>query len=119
MRISRRVWAGLGTFLASVTLLGVWVVTRRLSDSGLAAQSSTQKALEEPHDIPFCELVDDPAANTHELVGVSAFATHGFEDFSFAEPNCPERRQSASIWLTYGGKAKSDTVYCCPGEGQE
>ncbi|HUO15152.1 MAG TPA: hypothetical protein VMX38_09205, partial [Verrucomicrobiae bacterium] len=44
----------------------------------------------------------------------SAFVTHGFEDFHVTEPDCPT--QNFSVWLMYGGKAESNTVYCCPGE---
>lgn len=40
--------------------------------------------------------------------------THGFEDFQVTEPDCPT--QHFSVWLMYGGKAESNTVYCCPGE---
>jgi hypothetical protein len=48
------------------------------------------------------------------VVRLTGFVTHGFEDFQIAEPTCPT--QGFSIWLTYGGKAESNTMYCCPGE---
>jgi hypothetical protein len=41
--------------------------------------------------------------------------THGFEDFHLADPTCTT--QGFSVWVMYGGKAQSDTAYCCPGEG--
>src|SRR5579864_7767447 len=68
----------------------------------------------EPHAVTYCELSKDPAAHNHELVRLTAFVTHGFEDFQIVEPSCPT--QDFHIWLMYGGKAESNTAYCCPGE---
>ncbi len=67
-----------------------------------------------PHEVTYCELSRDPAAYNHALVRLTAFVTHGFEDFQVTEPDCPT--QHFSVWLMYGGKAESNTVYCCPGE---
>lgn len=64
--------------------------------------------------VTYCDLSKDPAAYDHELVQLTAFVTHGFEDFHIVEPTCPT--QDFQIWLAYGGKAESNTVYCCPGE---
>ncbi len=67
-----------------------------------------------PQDVTYCDLSRDPAGHNHELVRLTAFVTHGFEDFHFAEPTC--RTQGFSIWVMYGGSAQSNTAYCCPGE---
>jgi hypothetical protein len=67
-----------------------------------------------PREVTYCQLSRDPAAYNHELVRLTAFATHGFEDFHLADPTCPT--QGFSLWVMYGGKAQSDTTYCCPGE---
>jgi hypothetical protein len=67
-----------------------------------------------PREVTYCELSRDPAAYNHELVRLTAFVTHGFEDFHLADPTC--HTQGFSLWVTYGGKAQSDTTYCCPGE---
>jgi hypothetical protein len=48
------------------------------------------------------------------LVRLTAFVTHGFEDFHLADPNC--LTEGFSVWVMYGGRAQSDTPYCCPGE---
>src|SRR5579862_3868646 len=77
----------------------------------LLAQSGSSS---EPRQVTYCELSRDPAAYNHEVVRLTAFVTHGFEDFQMAGPDCPT--QGFSIWLMYGGKAESNTVYCCPGE---
>lgn len=69
----------------------------------------------QPRQVTYCELSRDPAAYNHELIRITAFMTHGFENFHLADPNCAT--QDFSVWVMYGGKAESDTVYCCPGEG--
>jgi len=70
--------------------------------------------ISKPHEVRYCELSRNPSAYNHELVRLTAFVTHGFEDFQITEPDCPTQR--FSVWLMYGGKAESNTVYCCPGE---
>jgi hypothetical protein len=90
-----------------------------VATSPLFAQSvqSSSDAASEPRKVTYCELAKDPAAYNHELVRLTAFVTHGFEDFHIAEPNCANPQQHFSVWAMYGGKAESNTVYCCPGEG--
>jgi hypothetical protein len=84
--------------------------------SAQSVQSSSDEAAE-PRKVTYCELAKDPAAYNHALVRLTAFVTHGFEDFGLAEPNCVTPKQHLSVWVMYGGKAESNTVYCCPGEG--
>jgi hypothetical protein len=74
------------------------------------------RAFPEPQDLSFCDLAKDPAAHNHELVRLTAFVTHGFEDFALTDPSCPAPPQHFSVWVIYGGKTQSNTVYCCPGE---
>jgi hypothetical protein len=64
--------------------------------------------------VTYCQLSRDPAAHNHELVRLTAFVTHGFEDFHLTDPSCAT--QGFSVWVMYGGKVQSDTAYCCPGE---
>jgi len=84
----------------------------------LSAQTAnpTQHPVPEPRKVTYCELAKDPAAYNHELVRLTAFVTHGFEDFHIAEPNCVMPPERFSVWVVYGGKAESNTAYCCPGE---
>jgi len=65
---------------------------------------------ETPEKITICKLKNDPAAYRHKLVQVEGFASHGFEDFTLFDPNCP---YSPMIWLEYGGTVASGTIYCC------
>ena len=83
------------------------------SFAALPSFAQTSSTPEQRH-ITYCELSKDPAPYDHQLVRLTAFVTHGFEDFQVGEPDCPT--QGFSIWLMYGGKAVSNTMYCCPGE---
>ncbi|MGC1462395.1 MAG: hypothetical protein WA802_09350 [Terracidiphilus sp.] len=65
---------------------------------------------EEPQKVTLCQLQKDPAAFNHKLVEVEAFVSHDFEDFTIFDPACS---RWSGVWLEYGGKAKSDTTYCC------
>jgi hypothetical protein len=51
----------------------------------LAAQVDSEV---EPRNVSFCDLSRDPAAYNHQLVRLTAFVTHGFEDFQITEPDC-------------------------------
>ena len=68
-----------------------------------------------PHSCPdglwrTLTLKNDPASYNHKLVEVTGFVSHDFEDFTMFDPTCPSW---PAIWLEYGGKAKSGTMYCC------
>jgi hypothetical protein len=97
--------------LLSTLLLAAYSV------SAQSLQPSPSDAAQEPRNVSPCELAKDPAAHDHELVRLTAFVTHGFEDFILTDPNCLGLSEHFSVWVTYGGKTQSNTVYCCPGEG--
>jgi hypothetical protein len=80
----------------------------------LAQTERSSEAVSKAREVTFCELSRDPASFNHQLVRLTAFVSHGFEDFSLGEPTC--RTQGFSVWVMYGGKAQSNTAYCCPGE---
>ncbi|HKF24220.1 MAG TPA: hypothetical protein VKE93_21810 [Candidatus Angelobacter sp.] len=65
---------------------------------------------QEPEKVTACQLKNNPSAYNHKLVQVTAFISHGFEDFSLFDPAC---LPWMGIWLEYGGTAKSGTMYCC------
>jgi hypothetical protein len=103
--------AALLLLIAATIAGGIWAERARI---GSKPSPGDQAA--EPHKVTYCDLAKDPAIYNHALVRLTAFVTHGFEDFHLAEPNCVIPKQHLSIWVTYGGKAGSNTVYCCPGE---
>lgn len=65
---------------------------------------------EEPVKATVCQIKSDPPAYNHKLVEVSGFVSHAFEDFSVYDPDCPSWPW---VWLEYGGKSRSGTMYCC------
>ena len=65
---------------------------------------------EQPESVTVCQLKNDPPAYNHKLVELTAFVSHDFEDFTLFDPTCPSWPE---VWLEYGGKAKSGTMYCC------
>ena len=65
---------------------------------------------QEPLKVSACQLAHDRAKYNHELVEVTAFVSHGFEDSALFDPACPTR---FDIWVEYGGTVKSGTMYCC------
>jgi hypothetical protein len=99
--------------IAATIAFGIWAERARHG----SVQSPLGQAAE-PHKVTYCDLAKDPTNYNHALVRLTAFVTHGFEDFHLAEPNCVTPKQHLSIWVTYGGKAGSNTVYCCPGEAE-
>src|ERR1700681_4643540 len=65
---------------------------------------------EKPDKVSLCQLKSDPAAYNHKLVEVTGLVSHGFEDFTLSDPTCSSW---PAVWLEYGGKSKSGTMYCC------
>ena len=83
-----------------------------------AAQSDPRvlQSAEQPSTIRFCELAKNPAEFNKRLIRLTAFITHGFENFQLTDPSCPALAYEFSVWVMYGGTAESGTMYCCPGE---
>ena len=74
------------------------------------AQSPLSNAPPAPEKVSVCQLKSDPAKYNYKLVEVTGFISHGFEDFGLFDPTCGTKQ---SIWLDYGGKKASNTMYCC------
>jgi hypothetical protein len=88
-----------------------------LAASPLASQSPSPDPGTEPRSVSLCDIAKDPSSFNQVLVRVTAFVSHAFEDFTLADPSCAAKPGEFSVWLSYGGKTQSHTVYCCPGEG--
>ncbi len=65
---------------------------------------------EEPEKVSVCQLKSNPPAYNHKLIEVTGFVSQGFEDFALFDPTCPAWPE---VWLEYGGKSQSGTMYCC------
>lgn len=61
--------------------------------------------------VSLCELQANPDRYDRQLVEVTTFVSHGFEDFSVFDPSCIAN--GPVIWLDYGGDHPSDTIWCC------
>lgn len=72
--------------------------------------SLPSKSAETPVNVTVCDLQNDPAKYNRQLVKITGFVSHGFEDFGLFDPTC---QGQASIWVEYGGTKASDTMYCC------
>lgn len=57
-----------------------------------------------------CQLKSDPASYNHNLLEITGFVSHGFEDFTLFDPACATW---PDVWLEYGGTVNSGTMYCC------
>jgi len=69
----------------------------------------------EPIDVTPCQLKANPPTYNHNIVRVTGFVSHGFEDFTLFDPQCPSW---PGVWLEYGGKVASLTVYLGGGKAQ-
>ena len=61
--------------------------------------------------VTLCDLAADPAAYDHRSIEITAFVSHGFEDFTLFDPRCPDA--DGRVWVEYGGRFASGTIYCC------
>jgi hypothetical protein len=61
-----------------------------------------------PQKVTACDLMTSPAAYNHREIEVTGFVSHGFEDFTLFDPNC---RSYPPVWLEYGGRVSSGTMY--------
>ena len=79
--------------------------------STVAFLASPARCQEEPARVSLCQVKSDPSAYNHKLLEITGFVSHGFEVFNFFDPACSSSAQG--VWLEYGGKSKSGTMYCC------
>lgn len=70
----------------------------------------------DPVIVDLCALHAAPAAWNRKRIKVAGFVQQAFEDFTIAS-ECSPTTPATPVWLTYGGRVPSGTIYCCPGEG--
>src|SRR6185312_13194047 len=75
--------------------------------------SSRAQSAEEPLHVSLCDIKSDPGKFLHKLVEVTATASHGFEDSMIEDSRCAWPDHGPGIWMEYGGKRSTDTMYCC------
>jgi hypothetical protein len=59
--------------------------------------------------VSVCQLISDPARYNHKLIQVTGTVDHGFEGFFLSDTACS--RSGDAVWLEYGGKKGSGTVF--------
>jgi hypothetical protein len=68
---------------------------------------AAQPVQEAPQKTTVCEILNHPQVWNHKLVEVTGFASHGFEDSGFRDPDCPD---AWNLWMEYGGKLRTGTM---------
>ena len=68
---------------------------------------------EEPVHVTVCQLLSDPGHYNHALVEVTGVVGHGFEDFTLRSADCANTDHGSGVWIEYGGREASGTMYCC------
>ena len=75
-----------------------------------------QQQAETPQKATVCQLLSDPKTWDHKLVQVTGFASHGFEDSAFFDPECDIHDRS--LWMEFGGTHKTGTVSTASDSGR-
>jgi hypothetical protein len=68
---------------------------------------------EVPLHVSLCDIKAHPENFLHKLVGFTAIASHGFEDSGVEDSRCPWPEGGPGVWMEYGGKRSTATMYCC------
>lgn len=80
---------------------------------GLAPALSRAQHPEVPLRVSLCEIKAHPENFLHKLVEFTATASHGFEDSMVDDSRCSWPKNGLGIWMEYGGKRSTATMYCC------
>ena len=75
-------------------------------------QSSAQPP-ELPVQVSLCSIKVHPENFLHKLVEFTAVASHGFEYSMVDDSRCSWPDHGPGIWMEYGGKRSTATMYCC------
>lgn len=68
---------------------------------------------EVPLHVSLCDIKAHPENYLHKLVEFTATASHGFEDSMVEDDRCAWPDHGPGVWMEYGGKRSTDTMYCC------
>jgi hypothetical protein len=112
MNVAVRSLTSSPTVLTIMKMLRIFVLTFTgilISCIILCSNDAQEKSIE-AEKVSLCQLKNDPAKYNHRLLEITGFVSHGFEDFTISDPDCPS---SPDVWLEYGGTSSSNTMYCC------
>lgn len=80
---------------------------------GLAAAPGREQAPETPLRVSLCEVKAHPENYVRKLVEFTATASHGFENSMVEDSRCKWPNAGPGVWMEYGGKRSTGTMYCC------
>lgn len=83
----------------------------QISQLGSLPIPSPTPVSSELEEVTPCELSRRPVDFDKKLVKVTGFAGFSFENFSLSDPTCSG--SGVGIWLEYGGKTATGSMYCC------
>jgi hypothetical protein len=83
--------------------------------TGLVPVRSSAQHPEVPLRVSLCEVKAHPENFLHKLVEFTATASHGFEDSMVEDSACSWPAHGPGVWMEYGGKRSTATMYCCGG----
>ncbi|HEX5235410.1 MAG TPA: hypothetical protein VFW25_08775 [Silvibacterium sp.] len=90
----------------------IWITAIGLM-IGFAAVPSQAQTPDVPIQVSLCEIKAHPEKYLEKLVEFTAVASHGFEDSMVEDSRCTWRNGSPEVWMEYGGRRSTDTMYCC------
>lgn len=85
---------------------------------GLSTMQGAAQRPEEALRVSLCEIKAHPENFLHKLVEFTATASHGFEDSMVEDDRCSWPEHDPGVWMEYGGKRATATMYCCGVSGQ-
>jgi hypothetical protein len=81
--------------------------------TGLALAQGRAQSQNDLVRVSLCEIKAHPENFLHKLVEITATASHGFEDSMVEDSRCPWPNGGPGVWMEYGGKRSTATMYCC------
>jgi hypothetical protein len=91
---------------SSLVLAGILAI-------GLAPAQIRAQHPEVPLRVSLCDVKAHPENFLHKLVEFTAIASHGFEDSMVEDSRCSWPDGGPGVWMEYGGKRSTATMYCC------
>lgn len=80
---------------------------------GLAPAQIRAQHPEAPLRVSLCDVKAHPENFLHKLVEFTAIASHVFEDSMVEDSRCSWPDGGPGVWMEYGGKRSTATMYCC------
>jgi hypothetical protein len=80
---------------------------------GLVPLPAHAQHSEAPLRVSLCEVKAHPENFLHRLVEFNAIASHGFEESMIEDSRCSWPDRGPGVWMEYGGKRTTATMYCC------